>query len=153
MRKLTALFVTLAWLGSAGAAEIYCSQATRDCSDRPTPGADRVAGTETLHRVDDAAAAGNAGQPAAKSPAKAPPPDAPPSAGTKRAVQNDVAAARAEQCKKAQDDYQHSIIARRIYNEDKDGNRVYLSDDEADAARVRARQAVQDYCGAAPEGG
>jgi hypothetical protein len=153
MRKLTALFVTLTWLGTAGAAEIYCSQQTRDCSDRPAPGADRVTGTETLHRVDDSTPAGNASQPAGKQPAKATPPDAPPSADAKRAVQNDVAAARAEQCKKAQDDYQHSIIARRIYNEDKDGNRVYLSDDEADAARVRAKQAVQDYCGSAPEGG
>ena len=153
MRKLTVLFLSLAWLGTAGAAEIYCSQQTRDCTDRPAPGADRVTGTETLHRVDDSTAASDASQPAVKQPAKVPPPAAPASADTKRAVQNDVAAARAEQCKKAQDDYQHSIIARRIYNEDKDGNRVYLSDDEADAARVRARQAVQDYCGTAPEGG
>jgi len=153
MRKLTVLFLSLAWLGTAGAAEIYCSQQTRDCTDRPAPGADRVTGTETLHRVDDSTAASDASQPAVKQPAKVPPPAAPASADTKRAVQNDVAAARAEQCKKAQDEYQHAIIARRIYNEDKDGNRVYLSDDEADAARVRARQAVQDYCGTAPEGG
>ena len=153
MRKLTALILTLAWLGTAGAAEIYCSQQTRDCSDRPAPGSDRVTGTETLHRVDDSTPAGNASQPTGKAPTKASPPEAPPSADAKRAVQSDVAAARAEQCKKAQDDYQHSIIARRIYNEDKDGNRVYLSDDEADAARVRAKQAVQDYCGSTPEGG
>jgi len=53
MRKLTVLFLSLAWLGTAGAAEIYCSQQTRDCSDRPAPGSDRVTGTETLHRVDD----------------------------------------------------------------------------------------------------
>jgi hypothetical protein len=63
-----------------------------------------------------------------------------------RAVANDLAASRAEQCKKAQDAYEKSIIARRIYNEDKNGDRQYLSDADADQARVNAKLAMDQVC-------
>jgi hypothetical protein len=64
-----------------------------------------------------------------------------------RAVQKDQASARAEQCKRAKDHYQKVIEARRIYREDKSGERTYLTDDEADKERVQARLDMQTACG------
>jgi hypothetical protein len=68
-----------------------------------------------------------------------------------RAVQKDQATARQTQCKQAKDHYQKVIEARRIYREDKNGDRTFLTDDEADKARVQARMDVQNACGAAPD--
>jgi hypothetical protein len=67
---------------------------------------------------------------------------------------------REQQCKDAKDRYEKAIQARRIYKSgpsngnSKDPNqaedRQYLSDEEADAYRVKARQDVQDLCGSPP---
>jgi Domain of unknown function (DUF4124) len=77
-----------------------------------------------------------------------------------KAVKQDVAKAREQQCKEAKDRYDKAIQARRIYkpgpagdkskDSDRPDDRQYLSDEEADAYRVKARQDVQDFCGAAP---
>ena len=64
-----------------------------------------------------------------------------------RAVEKDQAAAREAQCKQAKDRYQKVIEARRIYRQDKNGERTMLTDDEADKARVQARLDVQSACG------
>jgi hypothetical protein len=72
-----------------------------------------------------------------------------------KAVKQDMAKAREQQCKDAKDRYNKAIEARRIYKaapngkKDVDGTeeRQYLSDDEADAYRVKARQEVDDFCG------
>ena len=71
-----------------------------------------------------------------------------------KAVKQDKAKIREQQCKEAKDRYDKAIEARRIYktaggDKSKDGNeeRQYLSDDEADAYRVKARQEMQDACG------
>jgi hypothetical protein len=73
---------------------------------------------------------------------------------TEKAVKQDVAKIREQQCKEAKERYDKSIEARRIYkmaggDKAKDGNedRQYLSDDEADAYRVKARQDMEDTCG------
>ncbi len=70
-----------------------------------------------------------------------------------RAVEKDESAARAAQCKQAKEYYQRVIEARRIYRQDKNGERTYLTDDEADKARIPARLDVQNACGpnAAPD--
>lgn len=65
-----------------------------------------------------------------------------------RAVEKDRATARAAQCKQAKDRYQKAIDARRMYREDKNGERTYLTDDEADKARLQARLDMQSACGA-----
>ena len=65
-----------------------------------------------------------------------------------RAVDKDQASIRATQCKQAKDNYQKVIEARRIYKEDKNGERTYLNDDEAEKARVQARVDMQNACGA-----
>ncbi len=77
-----------------------------------------------------------------------------------KAVKQDVAKVREQQCKDAKDRYEKAIQARRIYkptpggdkskDTDRPDDRQYLSEEEADAYRVRARQDVQDFCGAAP---
>jgi uncharacterized protein DUF4124 len=77
-----------------------------------------------------------------------------------KAVKDDVSKIRDQQCKEAKDRYEKAIQARRIYKtpgpsdkappaKDVDGGeqRQYLSDEEADAYRVKARQEVQDLCG------
>lgn len=73
-----------------------------------------------------------------------------------KAVKQDVAKVREQQCKDAKDRYDKAIIARRIYkpqegdkskDTDRPDDRQYLSDEEADAYRVRARQDMQDLCG------
>lgn len=62
-------------------------------------------------------------------------------------VQGDEAKARAAQCTQAKTQYQQMIASRRIYTVDKSGARHYLSDADADAARVQAKQAMDAACG------
>ena len=74
-------------------------------------------------------------------------------------VKEDLAKVREQQCKDAKDRYDKAIQARRIYKapaagskptadtQDKPEERQYLSEEEADAYRVKARQDVMDYCG------
>ncbi len=66
-----------------------------------------------------------------------------------RAVQNEVAQTRADQCKKATELYQQSVQARRIYTTGPDGQRQFLSDDEADKARVAHKVEMDEACKAA----
>jgi hypothetical protein len=80
-----------------------------------------------------------------------------------KAVKEDMAKVRDQQCKDAKDRYEKAIQARRIYkattpapgdkagpqskDTDRPDDRQYLSEEEADAYRVKARQDVQDFCG------
>src|SRR3977135_1004776 len=73
-----------------------------------------------------------------------------------KAVKQDVAKMREQQCKEAKDRYDKAIQARRSYkpsqgdkskDTDRPDDRQYLSEEEADAYRVKAQQDVQDLCG------
>ncbi|MEZ5488542.1 MAG: DUF4124 domain-containing protein [Steroidobacteraceae bacterium] len=66
---------------------------------------------------------------------------------TARQVQEDLRKKRAEQCKDATERYERSIAARRLYREDKDGQRVYLSEAELAQARIDARAERDSVCG------
>lgn len=68
-----------------------------------------------------------------------------------RAVQQDVAKSREARCKTAKDMYMRAITARRVYNEDKGGERTYMTDEQADAWREQLRKATQDACGSVPQ--
>ena len=70
---------------------------------------------------------------------------------TAQAVKQDVTKAREQQCKQAKERYEQAIQARHISKPTKDGEREYLSDAEADAYRVQARQAVKELCGSSPQ--
>ena len=51
-------------------------------------------------------------------------------------------------CRIARDNYNNLKDVGRIYKLDADGNRVYLSDSEAEAKRETARQVMTTACGA-----
>jgi hypothetical protein len=51
------------------------------------------------------------------------------------------------QCDAARNRYYALKDARRVYQRDADGNRIYYSDQDADAKREEARQAVTTACG------
>lgn len=78
-------------------------------------------------------------------PASAPTSEPPVSQEAMAAVQADVARAKVEQCKQAQERYQRYIDSRRLFRE-KDGKREYLTDQELTEARARAKQSVDEYC-------
>lgn len=54
---------------------------------------------------------------------------------------------RQQACDKARNEYYHMREASRLYRRDADGNRVYYSDDDADAMREQARRAMVAACG------
>jgi len=149
MRYVTALTLTLAALSSASAADIYCNNQGRDCSDRPSPGAVLVHissvgfGSNTLSTPASASERVAANTPLDSGGANA-------RLGQDhrtQAVQKDVSAARATQCKEAQTKYQKSVEARRVYRMGKDGEREYLSDTETDQMRLNARLEMEQSCG------
>lgn len=141
-RTLIALCALLG-SGLASAGDIYCNAQRTTCTDIQTPGSQLVtvrttrSGSESTSADKPAPASG--GTQAASSTSV--------SDATRQAVQKDVAAVRAEQCKKAQDQYDRSVQARRIYKEGKDGEREYLTDEQADAARQQARLERDAACG------
>jgi hypothetical protein len=156
MRKIhyrPALLLTLI-LGSSGAllshvaqADVYRwidAQGRVQYSDRPIPGAERVSASTKLPGGDAAAAAAErdrlkatATQLQSQSAATA----------KQEAVQQDVAAARADQCKQAQERYDKSVRARRLSRTNAKGEREILTDADADAARIAAKDAVNEACG------
>src|SRR5712672_92483 len=78
------------------------------------------------------------------------------SQAAEKAVKQDMAKIREQQCKEAKDRYDKAIQARRIFkrsegdkskDEDRPADREYLSEADADAYRVKARQEMQDLCG------
>jgi hypothetical protein len=66
------------------------------------------------------------------------------------AVQQDLASRHAVLCKQSKEGYMRAITSRRVY-QDKDGERNYLSDADADAYREQLRKQVQEYCGSVPQ--
>lgn len=68
-------------------------------------------------------------------------------AADERAVRQAEATLRAKRCKKAKARYARLIFARRLYTLGKNGQRQYMSDAQANAARVKARALVSEFCG------
>lgn len=65
-------------------------------------------------------------------------------------VQQDLANKRAEQCQQAGERYKKYIESRQLYREGANGERVYLSEQELEAARVNAKREVDAFCAEAP---
>jgi hypothetical protein len=144
MRHLLSLSLTLALSGAAAAGDIYCDPHGHDCTDRPTPG-------WTLVRSDQPRRPDDSSSPAPAQTTAKPPPSADASSQieqqkARQAMQGDVAAKRAEQCKQAQDRYQKDIEYRRLYRLDSSGQPSYLTDEEADNERTQAKLDVDKYC-------
>ena len=66
---------------------------------------------------------------------------------TEQAVKQDVASTKAEQCKHATQAYQKAIESRRMYKEGKNGEREYVSDQEADSYRAKLLTERKELCG------
>jgi hypothetical protein len=114
-------------------------------SDVWSPGAELIKGTGP--RAAPAQDAPPASAPNDHTPA----PDASKTAAAKQ-VQQDMDALKAEQCKQLKDQYDKVIHARRIYQPpapgaDSSAPKQYMSDQEADAERVKTRQAMDEACG------
>ncbi len=54
--------------------------------------------------------------------------------------------AGAEKCSKYRAQLQRFVTSRRLYRQDENGERVYLDEEETQAARERAENQVQDNC-------
>jgi hypothetical protein len=155
MRAAAAIAILAVLPLSAALADVYRSvdpQGHVLYSDTPTPGAQLVSVTNPNSPTRYTMPANNpagASRPTASSMA---PKSADPGHDqvsrddATRAVQTDLAQTRAEQCKKAQDTYQAMIAARRIYSGEANGERQYLSDADADQARVTAKLSMDEAC-------
>jgi nucleoid-associated protein YgaU len=120
-------------------------------TDKPMPGAERV--STVAPRPPEAAARSYAEQQSATNSQLA--------ASNQRVAQGqddqriasnvakDLAASRAERCKKARDDYAKTIRSMSLYRM-KDGKREYLTEAELAQSRVNANRAVETICG--PQG-
>lgn len=53
---------------------------------------------------------------------------------------------RAQKCRTYRDRLQQFVQSRRIYREDENGERVYLSEEEMQEAREQVEKQVQEYC-------
>ena len=53
---------------------------------------------------------------------------------------------RAEKCSTYRQRLEKFVQSRRLYREDESGERVYLDEDEAQAARERVQNQVEEYC-------
>ena len=53
---------------------------------------------------------------------------------------------RAKRCEDYRGKLETMVQSRRIYREDEDGERVYLSDDEREAARTQAEKLIDENC-------
>jgi hypothetical protein len=153
MRPAVAIAIFAALPLSVAFADVYRSVDAQGhvlYSDTPTPGAELV-------RIGNSSQRANSTASASSTPARtaAPPPpkvndpskDQLSRQAAARTVQSDVAQTRADQCKKLTEAYQQAVAARRIYNADANGERIYLTDEQADAQRVNAKLAMDEACG------
>src|ERR1700690_812809 len=137
---------------TATAGDVYRSvdaQGHVQYSDTPTPGAELVH-TQNLRGAPAPPSAAPSAAQATLKPADVKTatagPASPATADAQRALHNDLEQVHADQCQKAQDSYQQAIQARRVYRPGADGEREYLSDDEADQVRLNARLEMEAAC-------
>jgi hypothetical protein len=150
MRRAIAIAMLMLLPLSATQADVFRSvdaQGHVQYSDTPTPGSEliRINGqrlTVTPPPAPAPAPANQASAPAGDSIHQQLEKEA-----AERQVQNDVAQSRAQQCKKAQDNYNASIEAHRIYRTGPDGERILLSDDEVEKERLANKMAMDSVCG------
>jgi len=151
MRRVSFALAALATVVMSAHADVYKSidaQGQARYSDQWSPGAELIKGDRSRSLP------GPATDTPAPAPADRTPAAEPGRADAAKAVQADVAAARAQQCTQLKEQYAKAIQARRIYqaNSDSSAPKQYLTDAEADAERVKIRQAMDDACSDASGG-
>ena len=149
MKRLLLFAALIAWSGMAGAV-VYKwldAQGKVQYGDRPPNG------------VHAEVVLGLGSRPSNSAPARTPEPatakvanrDQPPpeDAGAKRAVQDDVAQARAKECAEAQERYRKLIEGRRLFKTGDNGERQYLTSEEIDTQRLDAKRDIDAICNSA----
>ena len=109
-------------------------------SDQPQAGAELVRGTRKPPPSTPSPA------PASKATANATATTTAPDSKTVDQVRQDVATAQDDNCKKADEAYNKSVQARRMYKIDAQGVKTYLTDAELDEARLNARTQRDAVC-------
>ena len=140
MLRLSVALAALTLVVSIAEADVYKTvdaQGQPHYSDQWSPGAVLIKQNST--RVESST-------PAETTPKAAAAPDATKAAS--KQVQSDMQAVRAQQCKDLKEQYDKELRARRIYQPSDDPNapRQYMSDADADAERVKTRQAMDTAC-------
>jgi hypothetical protein len=134
---------------SAAIADVYRSVDAQGhvlYSDTYTPGAQLIHVDPQSHLNAAVANPSGAAKPASPPPKGADTTDQAARDAAAKSVHADVAQTRADQCKKAQDFYQQIVSARRVYTSDSQGERQYLSDADAEQARVNAKLQMDTAC-------
>jgi hypothetical protein len=140
---------------AAYASDVYCKTVNRSLQCRDTP----FEGAVLVRRSGQSSIVGENMQPVSPTPPPATNNVAATNAAvgerlrqaeTTRAVQAEVAATQAKQCKEATDRYNRAIEARRIYKPGPNGEQVFLNEAELTQARVDARNARDSACGPRP---
>jgi hypothetical protein len=145
MRKILTFTATLLFAAGAwSAGDVYRWKDAGGIwhySDQPQPGAELV--SRAGRPVSNSTAAPAAAAPAA--PALPPADQTPPpvSDATAAQVRAEAAAAKSEQCKKAEENYKEAIQARKL----KRADGTFLNDAEIDAYRLQARSVRDVACG------
>jgi hypothetical protein len=162
MRRVAAATLIMSLAFAAAHADVYRSvdaQGQVHYSDTPTPGAELVhvqrgggglapsPSSLTASAKSSSSSSSAATPPQTVAKANAPAQDPLAKQATEKAVQQDLEQTRADQCTKAKSDYEAAIAARRIYKSGTDGEREYLTDDEAEQQRVNLHQAMDTACG------
>jgi hypothetical protein len=159
MRQAAAATLIMSLAFTAAQADVFRSvdaQGQVHYSDTPTPGSELVhvqrggggiAFNSTTAATAKSTSSATTAPTTAKTSAATPAQDPVAKQATEKAVQQDVEQTRADQCTKAKSDYEAAVAARRIYKAGTDGDRQYLTDDEAEQQRVNLHQAMDTACG------
>ncbi len=147
MRRTFIALAALATVVTTAQADVFKSvdaQGQVHYSDQWSPGAELIKGGGSR-----ALAAPEPAPPVANDHTLAPDPA---KAAAAKQVQQDMATLKAEQCKQLKEQYDKVIHARRIYQAPSGGGdssapTQYMSDAQADAERVKTRQAMDEACG------
>jgi hypothetical protein len=149
MKRLLLFAALIAWSGMAGAV-VYKwldAQGKVQYGDRPPNGvhAEVVEGLGT-HAPNSAPT--RTSEPAtAKVTSRDQP--IPQDDGAKKAVQDDVAQARASECTEARERYRKLIEGRRLFKTGDNGERQYLTAEEIDTQRLDAKRDIDTVCNSA----
>jgi len=146
MRRISITLAALAAVITTAHADVYKTVDTQGqvhYSDQWSPGAELIKGDHSR----------NSPAPPADTPAPSNTGPDPTKAAAKQ-VQADMDAMRAQQCKQLKEQYDKVLRARRIYqpNTDSSAPKQYMSDAEADAERVKTRQAMDEACAGGSSG-
>jgi Domain of unknown function (DUF4124) len=140
MLRLSIALAALTLVVSTAEADVY---KTVDAQGQPHYSDQWSAGAVLIKQNSTRVEPGTPTDTAPKAPAA---PD-PTKAATKQ-VQSDMQAVHAQQCKELKEQYDKELHARRIYqpSDDASAPRQYMSDADADAERVKTRQAMDAAC-------